>query len=490
MPLPVKQPAFPSLSRRELLRSMGIMAGGLVAAPWLASCGESSSSSTLEVNPDQSWWLQNNFGPVLNETESFNLEVIGALPPELNGVYVRNGSNPQAGDSPHWFFGDGMLHGVRLEGGRAVWYRNRYIRTEMFERGVDYTNSGPPFAGNNQSNVSVVHHGGRLLSSGEVGAAYAIDPDNLGTIGVHDFDGKLNTSFTAHPKIDPETANMHFFGYFFANPFLTYHVANPAGEIIHSSPVALPHSSMMHSFAITEQDVVFWDLPVHFAPGASTTPGFPYAWQEGAPARIGVMPLGGRGDEIRWVEIDPCYVFHEVNAHRAGSEIVLDVCRMDRVMDGQPLHAARQDLRRWHIETGGTNLGFREEVIRPRALEFPMHDKRFTGRSHRHAWLTGFRENPDTLDPFGIVHLDVTRGSILGEWDPGQGRHAGEAYFVPGGRGEGEGWLMTYIHDHSRGSSRLVVLDATRVSRGPVAEVTLPQRVPHGFHGTWVPDPA
>ena len=119
-----------------------------------------------------------------------------------------------------------------------------------------------------------------------------------------------------------------------------------------------------------------------------------------------------------------------------------------------------------------------------------MHDKRFTGRSHRHAWLTGFRENPDTLDPAGIVHLDVTRGSILGEWDPGQGRHAGEAYFVPGGRGEGEGWLMTYVHDHSRGSSRLVVLDATRVSRGPVAEVTLPQRVPHGFHGTWVPDPA
>ena len=478
------------LSRRELLRSMGVVVGGMVASPWLSACGGSSVSGTMEVDPTRPWWLQNNFGPVLNETESFDLEVRGALPPELTGIYVRNGSNPQAGGSHHWFLGDGMLHGVRLEAGRAAWYRNRYVRTPMYTGGVDYTESGPPIGGNNQSNVSVIYHGGRLLSSGEVGAAYDIAPSDLQTIGVHDFGGKLNTSFTAHSKIDPETGYLHFFGYFFASPYLTYHVADPSGEIIHSSNIELSQSSMIHSFAITDQDVIFWDLPIHFAPRGGEAPGFPYAWNDEGPARIGVMPLGGTGDQIRWVDIPPCYVFHEVNAHRAGTEIIIDVCRMDRIMDGRELHESQQDLRRWRVETAGTELQFREEVIVPRALEFPMHDKRFTGRPTRHGWMTELRQNPGTLNPAGIAHVDMGRGEILGVWDPGKTRHAGEAYFIPGGSAEGDGWLMTYLYDHRQDSSRLVVLDATDVSRGPVAEVLLPQRVPHGFHGTWVPDPA
>ena len=102
--------------------------------------------------------------------------------------------------------------------------------------------------------------------------------------------------------------------------------------------------------------------------------------------------------------------------------------------------------------------------------------------------MTGFRENPGTLNPAGLVHVDMERGIVLGEWDPGRNRHAGEGYFIPRGTSEGDGWLMTYVYDHQSDTSRLVVLDATNVNRGPVAEVLLPQRVPHGFHGTWVPD--
>ena len=52
---------------------------------------------------------------------------------------------------------------------------------------------GPPGGAGNQSNVSVFQHGGRLLSSGEIGLPYELSPDDLRTIGVHDFDGALTT---------------------------------------------------------------------------------------------------------------------------------------------------------------------------------------------------------------------------------------------------------------------------------------------------------
>ncbi len=488
-----RDPFTRPLGRRQFLRSMGAAAGGLAIAPWLSGCGDGATSATdvavpLQVDPSRPWWLQNGFGPVSAEVEAFDLPVVGALPPELTGLYVRNGSNAQTGVSRHWFLGDGMLHGIRLDGGRASWYRNRYIHTPLYLNDQDFIDSGIPQGGNNQSNVSVIHHAGKLLSSGEVGAAYHIDSRDLSTVGVEDFDGKLNTSFTAHAKIDPVTGNMHFFGYWFVPPYLTYHVANPAGEIIHSSEIGLGANSMMHSFAITDRDVIFYDLPVLFAPEVAGTD-FPYRWNDEYGARIGVMPLGGTGDQIRWVEIEPCYVFHELNAFRDGDDIHIDVCRFDRMMDGERFGDVRSAFYRWSLNTAGDSLGFRDEVLIERPMDFPVHDRRYTGRRNRHGWLTTFRDHPDTVNTGGVIHIDAQSGDTT-EWDPGPNRHLGEAYFVAGGSDEGEGWLLTYCHDHARGETSFVVLDARNVSRGPIAEVALPQRVPYGFHGTWVPDGA
>ncbi|HEU4430529.1 MAG TPA: carotenoid oxygenase family protein, partial [Myxococcota bacterium] len=77
--------------------------------------------------------LRGNFAPVSEESTLFDLAVEGALPRELAGLYVRTGPNPKSGHSGHWFVGDGMVHGVRLENGRARWYRSRYVRTRRLE---------------------------------------------------------------------------------------------------------------------------------------------------------------------------------------------------------------------------------------------------------------------------------------------------------------------------------------------------------------------
>jgi carotenoid cleavage dioxygenase len=483
----------PYWNRRAFLRHAGLAALGFALPGGLAAgCGDDGEgggvATPLSVDPSRPWWLQGNFAPVFDEREDFDLPVRGAIPPALNGLYVRNGSNPQRADSPHWFFGDGMIHGVRLENGRAVSYRNRYVQTPLYEQGISFGDpSTPPFGPNNQSNVSVVYHGGRLLTSGEIGFPFEIDPTDLSTIGAYDFNRRLNTSFTAHPKIDPATGNLHFFGYWFLPPYLTYHVADPSGRIVHSQEIDVAQPTMIHSFAITERDAVFWECPVVFdLEAALAGETNPFKWTPAYGARIGLLPLGGRARDIRWVEIEPCYVFHEVNAFRDGDDVVIDVCRHDRMFAGEDLGQTELTIRRWRVHTAGAALRFSEEVVSAVQFELPTHDRRLTGRRHRYGWFVDTRPHPLSVDLAGTGLIDYQTGDIRA-WDPGLARHSNEALFVPGGAAEGEGWLLTYVHDHRTDESVLAILEALHVEDGPVAEILLPRRVPHGFHGVWVP---
>jgi carotenoid cleavage dioxygenase-like enzyme len=75
--------------------------------------------------------LAGNYAPVTDELTAYDLPVTGAIPPELTGWYLRNGPNPHEANTGHWFLGDGMVHGVRLESGRAKAYRNRWVRTKQ-----------------------------------------------------------------------------------------------------------------------------------------------------------------------------------------------------------------------------------------------------------------------------------------------------------------------------------------------------------------------
>ena len=245
---------------------------------------------------------------------------------------------------------------------------------------------------------------------------------------------------------------------------------------------------MIHSFAITERDVIFWELPVLFSLEAAINGADnPFSWQPDYGARIGVMPLGGPASAIRWVEIEPCYVFHEVNAYRDGDEVVIDVCRHDHMFDHDDLADTALNVHRWRVNTAGAELTFRDEIVADHQFELPTHDRRFTGRKHRYGWFVDAREHPDTIDFAGTGMIDYQTGRIR-IWDPGLNRHANEAFFVPGGNGEGEGWLLTLVYDHADDTSDLVILDAPRPDRGPIAEIRMPRRVPHGFHGVWVPE--
>lgn len=426
-------------------------------------------------------YLSGILAPVPDEIDATDLPVEGTLPSALDGRYLRNGPNPLPGEDPgHWFAGHGMLHGVRLRGGRAEWYRNRWVRTAALAGRPFLAATGPDHTAVT-ANTHVVEHGGKLLALVENGFPYEVTPE-LDTVGPCDFGGRLTSAMTAHPKCDPVSGELHFFGYAAIGPHLTYHRLSATGELVTSAEIPGAGPSMMHDFAITQRHAVFLDLPVTFD-RARLGRGMPYAWDDAYTARLGVMPLDRPG-EITWLPIDPCYVFHVGGAHEdAAGRIVLDGCRYTPAamsaawasIGGSTTAAAElgvATLHRWTIDPAAGTVT--EEAVDDRPVEFPTVDDRLVGRASRHRWAVS-----DT----GLVAYDLVAG-VVAEHKLPDGVRAGEAAFVPGGPGEGEGWLLSIVS--SEAGSQLLVLDAADVAGAPVATVTLPRRVPAGFHGSWI----
>ena len=172
------------------------------------------------------WHLQGNWAPVEEELYESNLEVKGKIPEDLSGLYVRNGFNPVSGYSDHWFFGNGMLHGVYLEDGKAS-YKNRYVKTPYYEEDLNVMSSFGNLAAS-PANTHIVNHAGKLLALEETSLPWSVNQD-LDTLGVEDFNGKLDTAMTAHPRVCPETGEMLFFGYsMFSEPYFCLLYTSPS----------------------------------------------------------------------------------------------------------------------------------------------------------------------------------------------------------------------------------------------------------------------
>ncbi|MEQ8994431.1 MAG: carotenoid oxygenase family protein, partial [Pseudomonadales bacterium] len=304
--------------------------------------------------PKQPFHLRGNYAPVMDELTEFDLPVTGSIPPELDGLYVRNGANPRSGESPHWFFGDGMVHGVRIQGGRAHWYRNRWVRTTKFERQADAMDPSTMMDRTaSAANTHIIGHAGRLLALEEGHFPYLLTPE-LDTIGCEDYGGKLTTAFTAHPKLCPETGELHFFGYGPVQPWLVYHVLDRQGRLVHSAEIDVPGPTMMHDFMITRDHAIFMDLPVVFDLEAAMRGGQPLKWDASYGARIGILPRLGSNADVRWFDIDPCYVFHPLNSYADGNRVVCDVGRHEYMWRDSMNDFAPSYLYRWtfDLDTG------------------------------------------------------------------------------------------------------------------------------------------
>ena len=441
-------------------------------------------------------YLVGNFAPVKEEVDAVDLPVQGTLPKELNGRLLRNGPNPIVDPDPasyHWFIGDGMLHAVHLRDGKAVSYRNRWVRTDsacdaLGEPRIPGPDQVFPMPGV-PSNTHVVPHAGRIFALVENDLPMEVDGD-LNTLGRWDFDGRLRSPMTAHPKIDAATGEMHFFGYnIFGPPYLRYHVANAQGELVKTEDIDIPGPVMIHDFAITENHIVFFDLPVVFDFDLVTQGLFPFSWQPDTyGARVGVMPRTGGNADVKWVDVEPCYVFHPLNAYEDAERIVVDVVRHPTMFVQDKNGPAGQEptLDRWTVDLNAGKV--LEERLSDHPQEFPRIDDRLAGRRHRYGYGTYFGVNDLNIRLGGLVKHDLVAGtSEIHDFGPGMSSSEGVFVAASDDAGEDEGWVLSVVYDEAKDSSFVAVLDATDFSAAPVATVQLPQRVPFGFHGSWVP---
>ncbi|MCP4212163.1 MAG: carotenoid oxygenase family protein [Halieaceae bacterium] len=329
------------------------------------------------------------------------------------------------------------------------------------------------------ANTHVIHHAGKILALEEAHLPWEVSPE-LDTIKAWDFDGKLETPMTAHPKVCPVTGELLFFAYGIFPPYLTYHRANAQGELVQSEQITVPGGTMMHDFNITENYVIWMDLPAVWDIESLEGEGLPIKWDESYGARLGVMPRTGGDSDVTWYDIDPCYVYHPLNAYEDGDDIVLDVCRLaNMIADGIDTPAF---MTRWVINRSSGTV--KETQIDDRNTEFPRLPDTLVGQKHRYGYAAGLAASA----PYGERYIKYDFGDFSAKTlELGAGRQGSEAVFVPdpSGSGEDDGWLLAYVYDQSTDCSEVLILDASTLSEA--ARVLLPARVPMGFHGSWVP---
>ncbi|MGZ8763184.1 MAG: carotenoid oxygenase family protein [Acidimicrobiia bacterium] len=433
-----------------------------------------------QIQTDTVWWMQGNYAPIREELTVRDLPVEGRIPAELNGSYLRNGFNPPGAVPFHWFFGAGMVHGFELRDGRVA-YRNRYVRTPYLEHDMDLMTAMGDLRAS-PANTNVIRHAGRLLALEEAHLPWEIDAE-LETVGSVDFDGKLATPMTAHPKVCPVTGELLFFGYqFLSEPYLTYHRADAQGRLVQSEVIDLPRPVMMHDFTITEHYAIFYDLPIVFALEQG---GFHFDRDVGG--RIGVMPRTGSNADVTWYDVEPCTVFHTLNSYEHQGQIVVQVCRAASLMEGGMGDLGDQaTLWQWTIDPGSGTV--KEEQLDDRPGDFPRVDDRRVGLPQRYGYITGLVPGPSPTFSSEIYRYDLHTGVSQVHALGGAGTHGFEAVFAPSGpdAAEDEGWLLVLSHEDATETTTLNVLDAQDFTAPPVARVPLPQRVPFGAHGNWL----
>jgi carotenoid cleavage dioxygenase-like enzyme len=451
--------------------------------------------------------LRGRFAPVAHEVVQDDLVIEGTLPANLTGTYMRNGPNPRfppLGSYTYPIEGDGMLHAVTIDNGRAR-YRNQWVYTnslraelaagkalfggimtlalpDMSLLGSDPDPGWPikldPF-------INIIRHAGRYLALEEGTPPYEVTAE-LNTVGRFDFNGGLPAGICAHPRIDPRTGEMVVFRYDAEAPFLAWATIGPDGTVTRPATTVdtVEACYMIHDFTITEHFVVLVvapatiDVTAMFGGG-----GTPLRWEADRPTRIAIIDRDG--SRTRWIETEPFFAWHYANAYEDDDEIILDFPWWSAFTlatpRGQPSQAGfvRARLR---PATGTATFDFLDHT----ASEFPRINDRLTTKHHR--YITTSRKS-------GRHDLEVGEYDQVVRHDLDSGTTAtynsdlifGEVSFAPrdGATEELDGYYLTYATTLDAKHSWLLVWDATTFPSDPIARIAIPQRVPNGLHGNW-----
>lgn len=469
-----------------------------------------------KITPTPHPYLNGAWTPTTRELNAEDMEIIGEIPKDLSGVYIRNTENPlhDAIGVYHPFDGDGMIHAISFQDGKAS-YRNRFVRTKGFlaeqEAGrslwagiaanpnkAEREGWGARGRMKDASSTDVVVHAGEIVSTFYMcGEGYLLDPYSLDDLGTAKWVPPEGVS--AHPKVDLATGEMLFFNYSKKAPYMHYGVVGPDKKLKHFIPIELPGPRLPHDMAFTKNYSILIDLPLFWDEQLLKAGIHSACFHPNLPTRFAIVPRHGSPNEIRWFNAAPTYVLHWMNAWEEGDEIILDGYfqedpdpapldipgvdkRFGKLLANIDENSFKPKLHRWrfNLRTGQTI----EERLDDRILEFGTFNQHYAGKRARYAYSTTTK--PGWFLFNGLVKHDLETGDSV-SLDFGEERYGSEAPFAPkvGAIDEDDGYIVSFITDMKENRSECIVIDAKQIAAGPVCRVILPHRISSGTHATW-----
>jgi len=461
----------------------------------LARLRRRKNTLTTSENP----FLKGIHLPMKEQLSIGNLTTSGTIPSELAGSYLRIGPNPiqdKTDSEHHWFLGDGMVHGIHLKNGKAEWYKNRYIRSSAVCKALgEKPPPGPRNGRFDTVNTNVLKHADKIWALVEA-SSFPVELDqNLNTISYNAFENTLKSSFSAHPKKDPETGNLHAIAYDAYEPSIVRHIEIGAnGRVCREQSIKVQNGPMIHDCAITKNFVIILDLPVTFSMrSALSGDTFPYRWNPSHQSRVGLLPRGEIDGDVIWCSVDPCFVFHTVNSYeQEDGSITLDVCCHDSMFSKstQGPDSETSFLERWIIHPKTRSVS--RCVLDATSQEFPRYNESRTGTYYRYAYTVSAgleHKSGDKKSRNCIIKHDLANGSrqvrrLKHDQFPGEFTFVSKKECDQ----EDDGWLMGLIINAKSETTDFVIFEARDLRQDPIATVSIPHMIPYGFHGNWCPD--
>ena len=460
------------------------------------------------------------------EADIANLQHTGEIPPELDGAFFRVQPDPQfpprLGDDIS-FNGDGMITRFHFHDGQCD-FRQRWAQTDKWKL---ENKAGKALFGayrnpltddesvkgeyRGTANTNAWLYGGKLWALKEDSPALVMDPATMETVGYEKFGGKMTgETFTAHPKIDPDTGNMVAIGYAASGMHtddVTYYEVSPEGELVREEWFKVPYYCMMHDFAITPDYLVLHIVP-SIGSWEQLEQGKPaFMFDTTKPVYLGIIPRreGLKDEDIRWFKRDNCFASHTMNAWQDGTKIhfVTPESKNNFFPFFPDIHGAEFNpaeamtrLTMWTVDMASNADEFESvEQLTDTVSEFPRIDDRFTGRKNRYTWglemdmsrpMDGEARSAGGAPMNCLFFRDMETGAEQ-HWWAGETSTLQEPCFIPRSPDapEGDGWVVQVCNRITEHRSDLLVFDALEIEKGPVATINVPIRLRFGLHGNF-----
>ncbi|ESW09210.1 hypothetical protein PHAVU_009G109200 [Phaseolus vulgaris] len=450
-------------------------------------------------------------------------------------------TNSIFGRSSHiWVEGEGMLHAIYFkrssEGRWKVLYNNKHVETDTYK--IEKQLSKPSFlpaiegdslailsayllnwlrfgkANKYISNTNVFEHSGKFYSVAENHIPQEIDIFTLKTLRNWDVNGAWDRPFTSHPKKAPDTGELVTLGVAATKPFAVAGIISADGEkLVRKVDLQLNRSTLCHDIGVTKRYNVIMDFPLTIDLNRVLRGGQLIKYNKEEYARIGILPRYGDANSIKWFEVEPNCTFHIINSFEDGHEVVVRGCRsLDSLIPGPVLSLKEYEWLsrcyewRLNMHTGevkekdicGANVVY---------MDFPVINGNFIGVRNRYAYtqvVDPIASSTQDAPKYGGLAKLYVEGSCT-EFSMGVKEQPEEpirvechmfekntfcsgAAFVPreGGLEEDDGWIIAFVHNEDTNISEVHIIDAKKFCGEMVTKITMPRRVPYGFHGAFM----